>query len=216
MAWQRTARGACGAAASGGPRSGAPSCRAPGEQLRRGRACAAAGEQAERARPSPCCGRQRGRHLLSTAGAALPCRGRERSGGAERQWRRWRSRGGAAAAAVELPHGGRSARRRPCGRQRASSLVLVPLPRLEPAARLLPPPSLLRARPDPVWAMRAALEARALRWRPWRGGGRRGLRQRSAHAGGGREEPAAGRWSPDRRPRFFLLTWHNVVPSFSA
>ena len=113
-----------------------------------------------------CCGRERARHLLSSAGAALPCCGRERSGGAERQWRRWRSRGGAAAAAVELPHGGRSAAAalreaadllpcplspaltwrpplalRPCGWRRASSLVLVS-PR-SPGARRWPPSSLL-------------------------------------------------------------------------
>ena len=160
-----------------------------GEQRRRGRAGRAPAAL-------PCCGRERARHLLSSAGAALPCCGRERSGGAERQWRRWRSRGGAAAAAVELPHGGRSARRRPCGRRRASSLVLVPPPspgaRRSPPSSLLSPPSSLL--PPPSTAESGVGHARA-------GGGPRAAVEdmvwrreaRPAAAVRRMQEPAAGR-----------------------
>ena len=52
---------------------------------------------------------------------------------------------------------------------------------------LLPPPTSVHGRilRGPCTRRASAVEARALRWRPWRGGGRRGLRRRSAHAGGG-------------------------------
>ena len=129
------------------------------------------GRRRARGRPGPRgetqAARGGGSRSLGRRGAtALLCCGRERSGGAERQWRRWRSRGGAAAAAVELPHSGRSAAAalreaadllpcplspaltwrpplalRPCGWRRASSLVLVS-PR-SPGARRWPPSSLL-------------------------------------------------------------------------
>ena len=181
----------------------------------------AAGEQAERARPSPPAAgvsevgtSSRSPARPSPAATVSAAAGRSGSGGgggagAERQRQRSSSRTVA------------GARRRPCWRRRASSLVLVPPPspgarRSPPSSLLSPPSSLLRPRPNPAWAMRAPVEARALRWRTWCGGGRRGLRRRSGACGsrprGGRARPAEGRWSPDRRPRFFSLTWHDVVP----
>jgi len=222
MAWQRAARGAHRM----GPR------RAVGLVVELPRAVLRASSSAAGGPAPPRASRPSGRDPPPTAGVSEvgtssrpPARpspaaavsvaaGRSGSGGgggagAERQRQRSSSR-----TAVGARGGG------PAGGDGPPPLSSFPLPRLEPAARLLPPPSLLRARPDPVWAMRAALEARALRWRPWRGGGRRGLRRRSAHAGGGREEEVLG------RPRvvgcridghdFFLLTWHDVVPPFGA
>jgi hypothetical protein len=115
--------------------------------------------------------------------------------------------------------GARRSRFGPAGGAGPPPLSSFPLPRLAPAAglpppySLLPPPSThLRPRSDLAWAMRAAVEARALRWRPWRGGGRR---MRGA-AAGRRCSAGRGPFIARSTATIFFLMWHDDIAPFGA